>query len=207
MPGMLLFLMRHRRIAAPLSRGWWLLWAKRTVQFPILIRILLRRRRLIRRGASIGELSVIGDVVLNGKLANLKIGNDCAIGDGTHLALHDRITLGEKVIINDDCVFLTGSHDINDPSWRLVTGPITVGDLAWIAAKAMILPGVSIGRAAVVGAGAVVTKDVLPYQVVAGNPARVVAERTCREFSYSPVRFLPAIEAWLGPSNPSTKLD
>jgi acetyltransferase-like isoleucine patch superfamily enzyme len=72
---------------------------------------------------------------------------------------------------------ITGSHEISSGHFDLITRPITVEDNVWIATGAMILPGVTIGEGAVVAAGAVVTKDVEPWTVVGGNPARFIKKR------------------------------
>ena len=112
--------------------------------------------------------------------------------------LHDKIILANNVIINDGCILLTASHDVDNPDWQQISAPIVIEDYAWIATNSIILPGVTIGKAAVVGAGSVVSKDVLPYQVVAGNPARVVKNRMQHNFTHSPVRWFAPIEAWVG---------
>ena len=78
-----------------------------------------------------------------------------------------------------------------------IKAPIVIDDYAWIATNSIILPGVTIGKGAVVGAGSVVTKSVPPYQVVAGNPARIVKERTLKELSHVTVNWLAPFEAWL----------
>lgn len=70
-----------------------------------------------------------------------------------------------------------GTHDLTLPSLPLVTGTIEIGADAFVGAQAMILPGVRVGEGAVVGAGSVVTKDVEPWTIVAGNPARPIGER------------------------------
>jgi acetyltransferase-like isoleucine patch superfamily enzyme len=76
---------------------------------------------------------------------------------------------------------ITGSHDISISTFDLITKPITIMDNVWVATGAMILPGVTIGEGAVVAAGAVVTKDVEPWTVVGGNPAKVIKRRILEE--------------------------
>lgn len=192
------YLLRNRVRETLFSRPWFKVWAKRVINLTGLVGILYRVSCLSLRGTEIGELSVIHAIELNGKASNLKMGRECVIGNRVHLALHARIELGNNVVINDGCILLTASHDVNDPEWKHVKAPIIIEDYAWIATNAIILPGVTIGCGAVVGAGAVITKNVPPYSIVAGNPARIVKERSIREFSYSAVRFLAPIEAWVG---------
>jgi len=115
------------------------------------------------------------------------------------LHLHDLIEIGENVVINDGVVIFTGSHDVDSATFEATIRPVRIGDFAWIATNAMILPGVSIGKGAVVGAGSVVTRDVAPYQVVAGNPAQVVRRNRSCDLRYKPVEFLAPYEAWRQP--------
>jgi len=75
----------------------------------------------------------------------------------------------------------TATHDVTDPHMRLVTAAITVGDQAWVCAGAYVGPGVTIGQGGGVGARAVVTKDVPPWMIVAGSPARVIRQRVIRD--------------------------
>jgi putative colanic acid biosynthesis acetyltransferase WcaF len=70
-----------------------------------------------------------------------------------------------------------GTHEFRRPDFALVKAPVTIGEGAWVAADAFVGPGVTVGAFAVAGARAVVTKDVAPGMVVAGNPARVVGRR------------------------------
>lgn len=85
--------------------------------------------------------------------------------------------IGKNVCIGEDVRLITGSHDVTSPHFNLVTRPITINDNVWIATGAIVLPGVTIGEGAVVGAGSVVTKDVEPWSVVAGNPAKFIKKR------------------------------
>ncbi len=85
------------------------------------------------------------------------------------------VTIGDRVSIAQRVILVVSSHP-NDSRVRALVGvrdaPIAIGDDAWIGAGAIVLPGVRIGAMGVVGAGAVVTRDVPPSTVVAGNPAR-----------------------------------
>lgn len=107
---------------------------------------------------------------------NLTIGNALV---GPHVEIYDKgeVKIGDDVIISQDAYLCTASHDTTSPTMDLITKPIVIEDNVWIAAKATILPGVTIGEGAVVGACAVVSKDVPPWSVVVGNPARVVGRR------------------------------
>ena len=87
------------------------------------------------------------------------------------------ITTGSDVSIGPEASILTLGHDPQSPSFADRGGDVTIGDRVWIGYRAIILPGITIGEGAVVGAGAIVTKDVRPYTIVAGNPAREVGKR------------------------------
>ncbi|MCR5183712.1 MAG: hypothetical protein K6B46_03325 [Opitutales bacterium] len=89
----------------------------------------------------------------------------------------EQISIGSKTCIGDDVRILTGTHDIFSEEFHLVKKPVKIGSCVWIATGATILPGVMIGDGAVVGACSVVTKNVEPWTVVAGNPARVIRKR------------------------------
>lgn len=90
------------------------------------------------------------------------------------------IEIGEDASIGPEAAILTLGHDPNDPDFALVGGAVWIGDRAWIGYRALIMPGVRIGAGAVIAAGAVVTRDVEPYAIVAGAPAKKVAERSRR---------------------------
>lgn len=108
---------------------------------------------------------------------NLRLGSYVAIDDQVNLYSAAPITIGTKVAISREAFICTASHDITKPNRPLITAPIKICDGAWIGARAIVLPGVTIGEGAIVAAGAVVTKDVLPWTVVGGNPARVIKTR------------------------------
>lgn len=103
-----------------------------------------------------------------------------------------RITTGSDVSVGPEAAILTLGHDPQSPNFDLRGGDVTIGDRAWIGCRALVLPGITIGDGAVVAAGAVVTKDVEPYSIIAGNPARVIGQRN-RELSYS-LSFRPPLQ-------------
>ena len=108
---------------------------------------------------------------------NVEMGSYVAIDDAVNLYSAAKITIGTKVAISREVFVCTASHDITKPNRPLLAAPITICDGVWVGARAIILPGVMIGEGAIVAAGAVVTKDVKPWTVVGGNPARFIKNR------------------------------
>lgn len=102
----------------------------------------------------------------------IQLGDRSCVGDRAHLYSLGMITLGRGSIVAQEAYLCTGDHDRNKPGKPLVTAAIHVGEDAFVGMRALILPGVTIHARAVVGAGAVVTRDVGVAEVVAGNPAR-----------------------------------
>jgi len=129
-------------------------------------------------GIHIGKGSVINMrqhfIMLSGKIV---IGNYCHINQGCLLDGRGTITIGDCVSISHNVSIITGSHDISDQYFKSFVKPVNIEDHVWIGVNATILPGIKIGKGAVICAGAVVTKDVNDYAVVAGIPARQIAER------------------------------
>lgn len=87
------------------------------------------------------------------------------------------IRIGKDVSIGPEASILTLGHDPQSREFGDKGGKVVIGDRAWIGYRAIILPGVTIGDGAVVGAGSVVTKDIEPFTIVAGNPAKMIGER------------------------------
>ncbi len=112
---------------------------------------------------------------------NIEMGSWVAMDDEVNLYCAGKITIGTKVAISREAFICTASHDITKPNRPLITTPITICDGVWIGARAIILPGVTIGEGAVVAAGAVVTKDVEPFTVVGGNPAKFLKNRELKD--------------------------
>ena len=107
----------------------------------------------------------------------LKLGDGVAVGWYAELDARGGITVGHDTNISSHVKLITGSHDINDPEFTADFLPIHIGHHCWIGTGAMILQGVSIGDGAVVAAGAVVCKDVEPWTVVGGIPAKKIQDR------------------------------
>jgi len=108
---------------------------------------------------------------------NLDMGARSALGDQVDCYNVAPVTLEDDAIASQQAFLCTATHDIADPGRRLVTAPIQLGRSSWVCAGAFVHPGVTIGEGAVVGARAVVTRDVAPWTVVAGNPAKFLKAR------------------------------
>jgi putative colanic acid biosynthesis acetyltransferase WcaF len=111
----------------------------------------------------------------------LRIGDDTSIGEHAYIYNLGLVTIGSQAVISQRAHLCAGTHDHEDPLFRLQRPPITIGDQAWICADAFVGPGVKVGEGAVVGARAAVFKDVGPWSIVGGNPATQIGSRTLRK--------------------------
>jgi acetyltransferase-like isoleucine patch superfamily enzyme len=181
----------------PMGSGEWCrAWIKRFLQSPRLITQALAHGRLRRAGASVAPSAFLAQAsLMSGRLELLHIGPESFIGR-VEVSVHAPVTIGNRVCINDGAKILSASHDIRQPHWPSIARTITIGDYAWIATNAIILPGVTIGRGAVVGAGAVVTRDVPEGAVATGNPARLQPGQRSPQLAYAPTANLALFTAW-----------
>ena len=108
---------------------------------------------------------------------HLSIGNTCVIDRDCVLDSRGSIVIGDNVNISPEVMILTAYHDPDDENFAGAEKPVVIEDYAWLATRSLILPGVKVGRGAIVAAGSVVTKDVPPNAIVGGNPARFIRER------------------------------
>ncbi|MCH5216316.1 MAG: acyltransferase [Muribaculaceae bacterium] len=120
-----------------------------------------------------------------GQLLNpeIRIGDGCSIGEDNHITAIDKIIIGNHVLTGKKVLITDNAHGISSknlldipPSERQLSskGAVIIEDNVWIGEKASILPGVHIGKGCIIGANAVVTRDIPPYSVVGGNPARII---------------------------------
>ena len=105
---------------------------------------------------------------------NLVLGREAAIADGADIYNADRIEIGEYAVISQGAYLCGASHDYTRWDFPLVAAPIVVGARAWVAARAIVHMGVSLGDGCVVGAGSVVTRDMPAWTVCAGVPCRPI---------------------------------
>lgn len=135
-------------------------------------------------GMKIGRGSTIHMFASVYKVGGIVIGNDSIIGEWVVLDGRDKLIIGDHVDIATGVMIYNSEHDINDSEFRAKTSPVEIEDYVFIGPRAIILPGIKVGKGAVVGAGAVVTKDVPPFAIVGGVPAQVIGERKNKSPNY-----------------------
>ena len=145
-------------------------------------RVLFGWRRFLLRcfGAVVGKNARISPSVKVWAPWNLVVGNEVAIAHDVDCYCVDRLTIGDHATVSQYSFLCTATHDIADPHMKLTTAPICINTQSWVCAGVFVSPGVTIGEGAVAGAMSVVTRNVEPWTVVAGNPARPLKARTLR---------------------------
>lgn len=108
---------------------------------------------------------------------NIEIGENTAINRKCYLDSRGGLKIGNNVSISPEVHLITAQHDINDPSFAFKTDGVIIEDYVFIGTRAIILPGVKLGKGCVVASGAVVTKSFPEYSVVAGVPAKIISTR------------------------------
>lgn len=132
-------------------------------------------------GDNLGENSMVMAPIAGAAFDHIKIGNNVYINSNSLLMARGGITIEDDVMLAANVQLLSNNHDEYDRQ-VLLCKPIHIKKGAWIGAGASILPGVTIGEYAIVGAGAIVTKDVGDYEVAVGVPAKVVKKLDQKKF-------------------------
>ncbi|MEW6585781.1 MAG: putative colanic acid biosynthesis acetyltransferase [Nitrospirota bacterium] len=156
-----------------------ILWGLVQPLFRFSPRVFFSYRRLLLRlfGAKIGQEVHIYNSAIIYVPWNLEIGDWSAIGEHAYIYNLGRVSIGEKVTISHRAHLCAGTHDYGKVDLPLLKPSIQIGNQSWICADAFIGPGVTVGEGAIVGARAVVLKDIDPWTVVAGNPAEPIKKR------------------------------
>lgn len=143
-------------------------------------------RKIIFTGAGmkIGRGSTIHMGAKFFEPSGITIGEDTIIGDSCFIDGRGGAIFGSHVDVASEAMFYTSEHDINSSDFKATNQKLEVKDYVFIGPRAIILPGVTIGKGAIVAAGAVVTKDVAEYEMVGGVPAKKIGERSFRNLNY-----------------------
>ncbi|MGK9253207.1 putative colanic acid biosynthesis acetyltransferase [Paenibacillus sp. D9] len=140
------------------------------------------RRFLLRLfGARIGSGVQIRSTARFTYPWKVSIGDHCWVGDDAEFYSLDEITVGSHCVVSQRSYLCTGSHDIGDPNFGLVTKPVVIRDGAWIASDVFVYPGVTVGTMAVAAARSTVTRSIPDGEVHAGTPAAFVKRRFAEE--------------------------
>ena len=107
----------------------------------------------------------------------LKVGNNCWIGENVWIDNLDEVTLADNVCISQGAFLLCGNHNFKSSSFDLMLGPITIESGAWLGAKSIVCPGVTVASHAILSVGSLANKDLEPYTIYKGNPAVKCKER------------------------------
>lgn len=124
--------------------------------------------------------------------AGISIGKFSSVGHECKLDGRGGLKIGNSVNLSSGVWIWTQEHGVNCPMFSVTSAPVTVGDYVWLGGRVIVLPGVKIGVGAVVASGAVVTKDVEDYSIVAGVPARKIGVRTSK-LNYKLASCMPLI--------------
>ncbi len=144
----------------------------------------LRRFFYRLAGIKIGKGSTIHTGARFYDPKNITIGNDSIIGERAVLDGREKLIIGNHVAISSEVMIYNSEHSIEHEDFVAKNAPVEIEDYCFIGPRVIILPGVKIGKGAVVAAGAVVTKDVVPFTIVGGVPAKVISERKNKNVTY-----------------------
>jgi len=118
--------------------------------------------------------------------SKLVIESGCSIGPRVLLDARSGLEIGKNVTLACEVIIWTLHHDYNDINFKTIGDKVVIEDYVWICSRAIILPGVKIGKGAIIASGAVVSRDVEPYTIVGGIPAKKIGNRDMKDYSYIP---------------------
>ena len=144
----------------------------------------LRRAFYRAGGVKIGKGSAIHMGARFYDPHNIKIGKDTIVGEEAVLDGRDKLIIGNHVALATGVMIFNSQHEINDEFFSASNAPVIIEDYVFIGPRAIIQPGIKIGKGAIIAAGAVVTKDVPPFAIVGGVPAKIIDERKLKELHY-----------------------
>lgn len=135
-------------------------------------------------GMKIGKGSTIHMGAVFYKINNISLGRDTIIGENAVLDGRAKLEIGDHVDIASEVMIYNAQHDTNDPDFKAIEEPVKIDDYVFIGPRAIVLPGVTINKGAVIAAGAVITKDVEAFKVVGGVPAKEIGDRDLKDPNY-----------------------
>jgi len=144
----------------------------------------IRKLFFVISGASIGPRSTLHIGCRFFYPKGIKIGAGTIVGNRCFLDGRASLEIGNHVDIASEVMIYNSQHDINSDDFHAVLAPVKIRDYVFIGPRSIILPGVTVGRGAIVAAGAVVAKDVAEFTIVGGIPARTIGERKLKNPSY-----------------------
>ncbi|MEK7101477.1 MAG: acyltransferase [Patescibacteria group bacterium] len=116
--------------------------------------------------------------------SNIEIGSDSIVGDHAFLDGRAKLKIGDHVDIASEVMIYNSEHNVSAEDFSARIEPVEIGDYVFIGPRAIIMPGIKIGKGAIVAAGAVVTHDIPEFAIVGGVPAKVIGVRKNKNPQY-----------------------
>lgn len=143
----------------------------------------IRNFCLKRFGMKLGDARIYAGFHIRNP-ENIEIADGVSIGPKVLLDGRRGLFIGRNTVIGYGAIIWTLNHDYNDINFSGKGAPVSIGNYVWICSNSIILPGIKIGDGAVIASGAIVTRDVPPYAVVAGIPAKIIKYREKKNYIY-----------------------
>lgn len=164
--------------AGVLKRLLWHLWSKAFIHSQFPLPVSFKRTILKAFGARVGRGVVIKPNVNIKYPWFLEIGDHAWIGEEVWIDNLVMVKIGSSCCLSQGAMLLTGNHDFSKTTFNLITGTVTLEEGAWLGAKTVVCPGVTVGSHAVLTVGSVATKNLEEWTIYRGNPAISIKKRT-----------------------------